>query len=1679
MAALYAALLNRAPALQGLAYWVGQLNSGMSLADAAAGILNSVEGQTLYPPSLSNAEFITKLYHVAQNREPDAEGLAFWTKALETSSRGKIAADIVQIVMNYSGTHPDALASQKFFNDKVAAGLTALASVMTKVTQLYVALLDRAPDLQGLDFWVKAAQNSGKSIADIADAMLADTETQALYPAGLSDAQFITRLYNIAQGRDPEPEGLAFWTNAIHSGKSRGEVVSEILDIVADYAGNDPAGLASKKFFNDKVTAALGDFAPAIGGLAPLTEFKLDAYGNVVRRTDYALGAVFADEAAYAAVKQNGNDRNTSTVYDSHGHAAQNIDAEGNSAFASYDAFGRVAKQWQTVTNSDGVKQTAFKQMRYDALGQLVAAIEPDSGNTVVRHGTEYNAFGEIVRKSVNGIIDEYADYDNAGHVWRTNAGDGVDKVMLHDTKGQVTAEIRSADRELKSYDYASPADIVALDKLLRTETRYDLVGHAIAQIRPTQYSTDAANTTESAFINAKVVSRSENVATDDSGFTHVWMGTNRVDLSWMSLAEWGSGDVKVQLDYESNPVRQAFSGDGGTTEYRELVPAQQASYSQIFSADQAETGVTLSWQGDNASAWGWGAISSPAVDNIKHIQVWKKDVKGNWVQIIDRSKQGTFGSFVRIEAPADPNVAVSLKYRVVGSNGEYQTAALFNFGDKIVFNASSLAEGAYEYQVLRQGATEAAPVAYDSGTLSVVSPLKRKQIAQLYVALLNRAPDRGGLSYWISALESGASLADIAKAMLESKEWSTLHPNGLNNEDFIRHFYRDVLNREPDWIGVHSWLNRLAATSGSESAARGKIAVEIINDLESESGSSFGSDAQTLFNNKVDVGLTYAVDLEGNNPATGTAILALVKGNDKAAAIAQATAAASLERAQRQIARLYVGLLNRAPDHDGLNYWVGQLNNGISLGSIAQEMLISEEGKTVYPPTLSDTEFITTFYNIALGRNPEAEGLNFWTNALNGRTRGQVAADMMTALVDYIGVNPVALTSQKLFNNKVAVGLTYALELNGDQPAVARALIANVTAATTAEAAADAAAASTAAKAAAAATAAASAAANAAAAAAAAAATPMEQMRAQITRLYVGLLNRAPDHDGLNYWIGKLSSGTSLTAIAEAMLADKEGTALYPPSLSNTEFITRFYNLALGRDPDREGLDFWSGALNGGYSRGKAVVDIIDAVVNYSGTHPGGLMSHMLFNNKVAVGLTYAVDTAGNDVEAATRINSLVTANDTVAANAAVADAAQAAATAAAQAAAAATATAVTNAAAAVDASNALVTAASANATANAAAAALSPSARMALQIAQLYVGILNRAPDINALNNGIAALSQGYERWAIAQDMLGSPEGQAIYPAGLSSTAFITKFYETALGRTPDAEGLAFWSNAIDAAPNDSAIRGKVIAGIIDAALSYSGTHPGGMASRIRFSTNVANALATVSGEAASDAATKTDAANAAAAAAATAQTVADAAIEQAAAATVAVNQTSAQMRLTIARLYVGILNRAPDLDGLNNGVAALSGNEPDWAIAQNMLDSPEGQALYPASLSSTAFITKFYETALDRTPDLEGLAFWSNAIDASPDDPDIHGKVITSIINAVVNYSGTHAGALHSQAVFSRNVTSALNTVSDVADVAAATAKVTADITKAKATAAAATAVAQKAIADEEAAQALAAA
>jgi subtilisin-like proprotein convertase family protein len=83
-------------------------------------------------------------------------------------------------------------------------------------------------------------------------------------------------------------------------------------------------------------------------------------------------------------------------------------------------------------------------------------------------------------------------------------------------------------------------------------------------------------------------------------------------------------------------------------------------------------------------------------------------------------------------------------------------------------------------------------------------------QAFRIYQAAFNRAADKVGLGYWISTLDHGTALLDVANGFVASGEFKALYGNNPTNADVVARFYANVLHRAPDQAGADYWTKLL-----------------------------------------------------------------------------------------------------------------------------------------------------------------------------------------------------------------------------------------------------------------------------------------------------------------------------------------------------------------------------------------------------------------------------------------------------------------------------------------------------------------------------------------------------------------------------------------------------------------------------------------------------------------------------------------------------------------------------------------------------------------------------------------------------------------------------------------------------------------------------------------------------
>jgi hypothetical protein len=146
-----------------------------------------------------------------------------------------------------------------------------LDNTTVEIARLYVALFGRAPDRDGLSFWSTLLQE-GSTLDAIASAMFATAPARTYYPTGLDNEALIRAFYVNVLGRDPDPNGLSYWVSELlQPGASTGTVIQQMIDVVANYSGLDPAGQRSAMIFNERAHAAAA-FAENNGSLDTATQ---------------------------------------------------------------------------------------------------------------------------------------------------------------------------------------------------------------------------------------------------------------------------------------------------------------------------------------------------------------------------------------------------------------------------------------------------------------------------------------------------------------------------------------------------------------------------------------------------------------------------------------------------------------------------------------------------------------------------------------------------------------------------------------------------------------------------------------------------------------------------------------------------------------------------------------------------------------------------------------------------------------------------------------------------------------------------------------------------------------------------------------------------------------------------------------------------------------------------------------------------------------------------------------------------------------------------------------------------------------------------------------------------------------------------------------------------------------
>ena len=209
--------------------WLSAFNcTAASYEPAVSGISSAVNvgagkyDNVKYPKNTKG--FVTRMYNIVLDRDPDEKGLKTWTTRLNNKTAS--ASDII---------------TGFFFSDEYKGKKKSNSDMLR---DCYKAMLDRAPDAAGTKLWGNRFE-IGMSIQAVCKGILGSNEFKSLCKAyGIKPGNinlmyardenyertyFIYRLYKNCLGRTPDATGIENWCKSIKGGKTGSGIVQGFI----------------------------------------------------------------------------------------------------------------------------------------------------------------------------------------------------------------------------------------------------------------------------------------------------------------------------------------------------------------------------------------------------------------------------------------------------------------------------------------------------------------------------------------------------------------------------------------------------------------------------------------------------------------------------------------------------------------------------------------------------------------------------------------------------------------------------------------------------------------------------------------------------------------------------------------------------------------------------------------------------------------------------------------------------------------------------------------------------------------------------------------------------------------------------------------------------------------------------------------------------------------------------------------------------------------------------------------------------------------------------------------------------------------------------------------------------------------------------------------------------------
>lgn len=229
---LYSSILGRKPDAEGMDYWKNKLSTGSTAADLVVGFFDS---QEMKDRNLTNEQYLEYAYTAILGRNPEPEGKAYWLGELELGvTRKCILAGFVESVeftnlCSHFGIRKGSITS--LLPADKNRGQTKF------VVRLYRNIFNREADEWGLNDWTYRLQH-GLTGCGIVEGFIYSEEFRI---SDFSNEEYVEILYRTLLGRKSDPAGKADWVGRLNAGQSRSQVLAgfaysvEFNDLCKEY----------------------------------------------------------------------------------------------------------------------------------------------------------------------------------------------------------------------------------------------------------------------------------------------------------------------------------------------------------------------------------------------------------------------------------------------------------------------------------------------------------------------------------------------------------------------------------------------------------------------------------------------------------------------------------------------------------------------------------------------------------------------------------------------------------------------------------------------------------------------------------------------------------------------------------------------------------------------------------------------------------------------------------------------------------------------------------------------------------------------------------------------------------------------------------------------------------------------------------------------------------------------------------------------------------------------------------------------------------------------------------------------------------------------------------------------------------------------------------------------------